>query len=27
MEEKAYPAMDLPVNGESDGANFILVEN
>jgi len=27
MEEKTYPAMDLPVYGESDGANFILVED
>jgi len=27
MEEKTYPAMDLPVYGESDGTNFILVED
>jgi len=27
MEEKMYPAMDLPVYGEADGASFIFVEN
>jgi len=26
MEEKTYPAMDLPVYGEANGANFISVE-
>jgi len=25
--EKTYPAMYSPVYGESDGANFILVED
>jgi len=25
--KKNYPAMDLPVYGESDGTNFILVED
>jgi len=24
---KTYPAMDCPVYGEADGANFILVED
>jgi len=27
MEEKSYPAMDLPVCGEADCANFISVED
>jgi len=27
MEEKTYLAMDLPVYGESDSVNFILVED
>jgi len=27
MEEKTYPAMDLPVYGECTGVNFILVED
>jgi len=26
MEEKSYPAMDLPVYGETNGAKFILVD-
>jgi len=27
MEEKTYPAMDLPVYGEADGGNFISVDD
>jgi len=27
MEEKTYLVMDLPFYGESDGSNFILVED
>ena len=27
LEDKTYPAMDLPVNGESDGESCILVED
>jgi len=27
MEEKTYPAMDLPVDGEANGANFISVKD
>jgi len=27
MEEKTYPAIDLPVYGEADGINFILIED
>ena len=27
LEDKTYPAMDLLVHGESDGATCILVEN
>ena len=27
LEDKTYPAMDLLVHGEFDGASFILVDN
>ena len=27
LEDKTYPAMDLLVHGEFDGASFILVED
>ena len=27
LEGKIYPAMDLLVHGESDGINFVLVED
>ena len=27
LEDKTYPAIDLPINGESDGVSCILVED
>ena len=27
LVDKTYPTMDVPVNGESDGVNCILVED
>ena len=27
LEDKTYPAMDLPVHAESDGASYISVED